>query len=222
MTHPATPAAHTSHPPTHHPTPPKQCAIDHTTPPPWHAQVARDEYRAQRLAAYRNYVNCIPADACAAVRAELVAGWPQPALHARDHWPYAFVRNHRHVASSVVHFQLRNLLCAPSAHDAVLVHDSRLQHWSAVTRATRDVLDLRGQPKGPRLPGIGRVQVCLANVVWRAERRLQAACTHTHTACGRRRHHTRTCIGHAAASPRLPPRPPPPPHTHTRARAHKR
>lgn len=137
-------------------------ATTHTLPPvPQHqnapTQVSREEYRQQRIQRYRNYMNVIPEDECPAVRAELTAGWPQPqALRA---CPYAFVRNWRTVASSIVHFQLRNLLWAASAHDVAVVYDNRVQHWNSVTRTVSDVLDLRGWPKGPRLPGLTRVQV---------------------------------------------------------------
>jgi len=122
-------------------------------------QVSRAEYRQQRVQRYRNYMNCIPEDDCPAVRAELTAGWRQPAVLAEAQWPYAFLRNWRAVASSIVHFQLRNLLWAPSAHDVAVVFENRVQHWNCVTRRVSDVLDLRGCPKGPRLPGLGRVQV---------------------------------------------------------------
>jgi hypothetical protein len=120
-------------------------------------QVSREEYRQQRIQRYRNYMNVIPEDDCPAVRAELTAGWPQP--QALRRCPYAFVRNWRTVASSIVHFQLRNLLWAASAHDVAVVYDNRVQHWNSVTRTVSDVLDLRGWPKGPRLPGLTRVQV---------------------------------------------------------------
>lgn len=125
-------------------------------------QVSRDEYRQQRIQRYRNYMNVIPEDDCPAVRAELTAGWPQPTVLSDPQWPYAFLRNWRTVASSIVHFQLRNLLWAASAHDVAVVYDNRVQHWNSVTRSVTDVLDLRGWPKGPRLPGLSRVQVCSA------------------------------------------------------------
>lgn len=122
-------------------------------------QVSRAEYRQQRVQRYHNYMNMIPEGDCPAVRAELTASWPQPAVLLDIQWPYAFLRNWRAVASSIVHFQLRNLLWACSAHDVAVVYDNRVQHWSSVTRAVSDVLDLRGWPKGPRLPGLSRVQV---------------------------------------------------------------
>lgn len=143
---PNTPTPQTRHTPSQHRNP----------------QVSRAEYRQQRVQRYRNYMNCIPEDDCPAVRAELIAGWPQPALLRESQWPFPFLRNWRAVASSIVHFQLRNLLWAASAHDVAVVYDNRVQHWNSVTRGVSDVLDLRGWPKGPRLPGLGRVQVRLA------------------------------------------------------------
>lgn len=104
-------------------------------------------------------MNCIAEEDWTNVRRELIVGWPQPTVYTAAMCPYDFIRNWRAVASSIVHFQLRNLLLASTAHDVFVVHDNRVQHWNAVTRVVGDVLDLRGQPKGPRLPGLGRVQV---------------------------------------------------------------
>ncbi|WIA08841.1 hypothetical protein OEZ85_008262 [Tetradesmus obliquus] len=127
---------------------------------PWgRLQVPRERYRQQRLQQYRNYMNCIPDEDWDAVRAELVAPWPQPRPLPRQRASYRFVRNWRGVPSSIVHFQLRNLLWAASAHDVFVVYDNRVQHWNSATRRCEDVLDLRGAPKGPRLPSMGRVQV---------------------------------------------------------------
>jgi hypothetical protein len=128
-------------------------------------QVSRHRYRQQRLQQYRNYMNCIPEEAWDAVRRELVAPWRQPSPLPPLCCPYRFVRNWRGVSSSIVHFQLRNLLWAASAHDVYVVYDNRVQHWNSVTRRVEDVLDMRGAPKGPRLPGLGRVQVGWVAVV---------------------------------------------------------
>lgn len=131
-----------------------------TPQPTWcFEQVSREEYRHQRVQRYRNYMNCIPEDDGPAARAELTQGWAQPTVLRDSQWPYAFLRNWRTVASSIVHFQLRNLLWSCSAHDVCVVYDNRVQHWNCVTRSVSDVLDLRGWPKGPRLPRLGRVQV---------------------------------------------------------------
>lgn len=121
--------------------------------------MSRDRYRLQRVQQYRNYMNCIPEDEWVSVKQELIASWPQPTLLPQLHCPYQFVRNWRAVSSSIVHFQLRNLLWAASGHDVYVVYDNRVQHWNSITRTVHDMLDLRGAPKGPRLPGLGRVQV---------------------------------------------------------------
>lgn len=106
-------------------------------------------------------MNCIQEEEWAGVRQQLIANWPQPSPCAAAACPFDFIRNWRAVSSSIVHFQLRNLLWASSAHDVYVVHDNRVRHWNAVTRAVEEVIDLRGPPKGPRLPGLGRVQVSL-------------------------------------------------------------
>jgi hypothetical protein len=41
----------------------------------------------------------------------------------------------------------------------------QVQHWNTVTRSSGDVLDLRGAPRGPSIPGVGRVQVNAVVVV---------------------------------------------------------
>lgn len=138
-------------------------------------QVSRDRYRQQRLQQYRNYMNCIPDEDWDAVRAELVAPWPQPRPLPRQRASYRFVRNWRGVPSSIVHFQLRNLLWAASAHDVFVVYDNRVQHWNSAMRRCEDVLDLRGAPKGPRLPSMGRVQVRAVRCV-RLGLRLRRSC----------------------------------------------
>lgn len=65
-----------------------------------------------------------------------------------------FVHTTRQVRCSVNHFQLRNLVWAPTAHDAYLLQDNGVVHWDAVTRSRRSVVDLSGAS-----PGLPRVQV---------------------------------------------------------------
>lgn len=146
-------------------------------------QVSRASYRQQRLSQYRNYTNLISEQDWDDVRRQLVAGWPQPPPLPPAARPYAFARNWRSVGSSVVHFQLRNLLWAPSAHDVVVVHDNRLQHFNTITRAVSDVLDLRGQPKGPRIAGLGRVQVRPAHEEQRRHAARAAHCLRRSVLC---------------------------------------
>ncbi|GBF93182.1 hypothetical protein Rsub_05914 [Raphidocelis subcapitata] len=129
---------------------------------PWdRLQFTREQYRQQRLATYRNYTNLIVDEEGSKVRRELSQGYAQPAPGGRA---FAFLRNWRGVPSSIVHFQLRNLLWALSPHELLAVNANAVSHFSTVTRTATEVLNLRGLPKGPRLPGIGRVQISTLGV----------------------------------------------------------
>jgi hypothetical protein len=124
---------------------------------PWtRLQFERNTYRKQRLSLYKTYTNLIPEDGCTQARQEMTAGYPQP---MPDGSFYTFLRNWREVNSTIVHFQLRNLLWAGSAHEVYVVADNMVQHWHCACRQTTTLLDLRGAPRGPHLPGLGRVQV---------------------------------------------------------------
>jgi len=57
---------------------------------------------------------------------------------------FAFYRNFRDVQSTIIHFQLRNLVWATSAHDVYVVHANCVKHWNMVSRRMRTVLDLTG------------------------------------------------------------------------------
>lgn len=127
-------------------------------------------------------MNCIQEQEWPNVRKQLISGWPQPTPYPAASCPFDFVRNWRAVCSSIVHFQLRNLLWCSSAHDVFVVYDNRVQHWNAVTRSVGDVLDLRGAPKGPRLPGVGRVQV--RHGCWFSHETLPSGKRHLHLLSG--------------------------------------
>ena len=45
-----------------------------------------------------------------------------------------FWRNYRAVHTTIVHFQLRNLVWATSSHDVYVMLDSCINHWSIVDR----------------------------------------------------------------------------------------
>lgn len=47
---------------------------------------------------------------------------------------YDFWRNYRAVHSTIVHFQLRNLVWATSSNDVYVMLDSCVNHWSCMTR----------------------------------------------------------------------------------------
>ncbi|CAI5506296.1 unnamed protein product [Closterium sp. Naga37s-1] len=58
---------------------------------------------------------------------------------------YEFTHNTRAVKSTIVHFQLRNLVWATSAHDVYSLHHHVINHFSPLTRNSTPVLDL-GNP----------------------------------------------------------------------------
>ncbi|CAI5514832.1 unnamed protein product [Closterium sp. Naga37s-1] len=55
---------------------------------------------------------------------------------------YEFTHNTRAVKSTIVHFQLRNLVWATSAHDAYSLHHHVINHFSPLTCKSTPVLDL--------------------------------------------------------------------------------
>lgn len=136
---------------------------------PWElTQYTREGYRAVRNREYRNYFNLEEAVAAAQPRLDAEA-----AKVADDGQYFDFYRNWRQARSSIVHFQLRNLLWATTAHDLYLVHENKVQHWNSVAqRSTAQrgaggrasgvstVMDVSGGVTGAVAPGLGQVQLC--------------------------------------------------------------
>lgn len=60
----------------------------------------------------------------------------------RDARFFHFFHNTRAVKCTVVHFQLRNLVAAPTAGDVYLMHDQGVVHWDKSAAAPREVLHL--------------------------------------------------------------------------------
>jgi hypothetical protein len=84
---------------------------------PWElTQFTRDGYRAVRNESYHNYFNLEGAVEAAQPRIDAEALQPRPGGRFFD-----FYRNWRQPRSSIVHFQLRNLLWATSGLCAVLI-----------------------------------------------------------------------------------------------------
>lgn len=77
---------------------------------------------------------------------------PPPAR--RDGEFYQFARNTRHVKSTIVHFQLRNLVWATGPHDVYTLHRCTVRHYDCLARRSSVALDLSGDSNG-----VGRVQV---------------------------------------------------------------
>ncbi|XP_074572595.1 putative WD repeat-containing protein C2A9.03 isoform X1 [Curcuma longa] len=97
---------------------------------------SRDYYREMRLKMYKNYENLL------GPRDELEQECKQ-VDHASTF--YDFYYNTRIVKSTIVHFQLRNLISATSKHDVYLVHDYSIMHWSSLQRSGKEVLNVAGK-----------------------------------------------------------------------------
>ncbi|KAL4427141.1 hypothetical protein ABPG77_001145 [Micractinium sp. CCAP 211/92] len=132
---------------------------------PWElTQYTREGYRTVRNREYRNYFNLEEAVAAAQPRTDAEA-----AKVAADGRFFSFYRNWRQARSSIVHFQLRNLLWATTAHDLYLVHENKVQHWNSVAQRSgagghgsgvSTVMDVSGGVTGAVAPGLGQVQLC--------------------------------------------------------------
>ncbi|OAY75061.1 putative WD repeat-containing protein [Ananas comosus] len=58
---------------------------------------------------------------------------------------YDFQRNTRSVKSTILHFQLRNLVWATSKHDVYLMSHYSVLHWSALTSEKYEVMNVQGR-----------------------------------------------------------------------------
>jgi len=118
---------------------------------PWRRLgLTREDYRETRLQNYKNYVNVdVPLDMIKDECKEVDKG----------HAFYDFYCNSRGVRSSIVHFQLRNLLCATSKHDVYVNYRNCIMHYSDMTRRSSPVLDLSTAARASGA-GWGHFQVC--------------------------------------------------------------
>lgn len=102
---------------------------------PWNITVTRDKYRKTRLEQYKNYEN-VPNSG------EASAKGCTPTKKGGKF--YEFWCNTRSVRSTILHFQLRNLVWASSKHDVYLMSHFSVIHWSALTGKKTEVLDVSG------------------------------------------------------------------------------
>jgi hypothetical protein len=75
---------------------------------------------------------------------------------------YEFYRNYPELQTSIVHFQLRNLVWATTSHDVAVVHNNCVHKWNMMTGATKTVLDLTGTGKKSPLQFMGLVHISTA------------------------------------------------------------
>ncbi|XP_023534846.1 uncharacterized WD repeat-containing protein C2A9.03-like isoform X2 [Cucurbita pepo subsp. pepo] len=124
---------------------------------PWERlHFTREKCRETRLKQYKNYENL------SRPREDLEKECLQVEM---GHAFYNFQFNTRLVKSTIVHFQLRNLLWATSKHDVYLMQNYSVLHWSSLLRRSKEVLNV-AKPVVPtlKLPGLmsqplSRVQI---------------------------------------------------------------
>ncbi|XVF36744.1 hypothetical protein REPUB_Repub19eG0084800 [Reevesia pubescens] len=124
---------------------------------PWERlNFTRDKYRETRLRQYKNYENL------SGSREQMEK---ECLLVEKGKAFYDFQFNTRLVKSTIVHFQLRNLLWATSKHDVYLMQNYSVMHWSSLFRKGKEVLNV-AKPIVPSLnrPGLlsqqlSRVQI---------------------------------------------------------------
>ncbi|KAH0927355.1 hypothetical protein HID58_019611 [Brassica napus] len=124
---------------------------------PWdRLSISRDKYRQTRLLQYKNYEN-VPNSG---ESSEKVCNVTQKGGQF-----YGFWRNSRSVKSTILHFQLRNLVWATSKHDVYLMSNFLLTHYSSLTSGKKEVLNVRGhvapseKHPGSLLEGFTQTQV---------------------------------------------------------------
>lgn len=124
---------------------------------PWvRLATTREKYRARRLVEYKNYEN-IPNSAEGALK--LCKSTEKGGKY------YEFSRNTRKVKSTILHFQLRNLVWATSKHDVYLISHYSVRHWSALSSADTEIMNVEGhvapneKHAGSLLEGFSQTQV---------------------------------------------------------------
>ncbi|KAJ6293521.1 hypothetical protein OIU78_025482 [Salix suchowensis] len=124
---------------------------------PWERlRITRDVYRQTRLEQYKNYEN-IPHSGEDSKK--------DCKITEKGGLYYEFRQNSRSVKSTILHFQLRNLVWATTKHDVYLMSHFSVIHWSSLTCSKADVLDVSGhvapteKHPGSLLEGFTQTQV---------------------------------------------------------------
>ncbi|XP_056857224.1 uncharacterized WD repeat-containing protein C2A9.03 [Raphanus sativus] len=124
---------------------------------PWdRLSITREKYRQTRLDQYKNYEN-VPNSGDSSGKDCMVT---QKGAIFYDFW-----RNSRSIKSSILHFQLRNLVWATSKHDVYLMSQFLVSHYSTLTCGKHEVLNVQGHVSpsekhpGSLLEGFTKTQV---------------------------------------------------------------
>ncbi|KAG2661148.1 uncharacterized WD repeat-containing protein C2A9.03-like [Panicum virgatum] len=97
--------------------------------------VTREKYRQTRLEQYKNYEN-VPNSGEEAMK--------DCKPTEKGGMYYEFRQNTRSVKSTILHFQLRNLVWATSKHDVYFTSHYSIRHWSALSGATTELMNVEG------------------------------------------------------------------------------
>ncbi|CAL5061527.1 unnamed protein product [Urochloa decumbens] len=101
---------------------------------PWERlNYGRDDYRGQRLNGYRNYESLS--------RSHELLDSECKQVDKRGTF-YDFCFNTRFAKSTVVHFQLRDLVWATSKHDVYMSQNYSVMHWSSLLQRGKEVLNV--------------------------------------------------------------------------------
>ncbi|XP_022039597.1 uncharacterized WD repeat-containing protein C2A9.03 isoform X1 [Helianthus annuus] len=118
--------------------------------------ITREKYRQTRLEQYKNYEN-IPHSGEGSEKACKVTN--------KTGLFYDFRQNSRSARSTILHFQLRNLVWATSKHDVYLMSHFSVFHWSSLKSVKTEVLNVSGhvapceKHPGSLLEGFTQTQV---------------------------------------------------------------
>jgi len=81
--------------------------------------------------------------------------------HIAEPNAFKFSRNWRRVRSSIVHFQLRNLLWATSPNSLYYISDNRVLFWNSLSRRPPyEIMDVSGVVSSAIAPGLGQLSLC--------------------------------------------------------------
>ncbi|XXG61261.1 hypothetical protein AAC387_Pa04g2965 [Persea americana] len=122
---------------------------------PWERMnFSREKYREMRLKQYKNYQNL-------SYSPEKLQEECKEVEKGGTFFDFQF--NTRLVKSTIVHFQLRNLLWATSKHDVCLMQNYSVMHWSSLLRRGREVINVAG-PITPNPRHCGSIAQSLSRV----------------------------------------------------------
>ncbi|XP_004294875.1 PREDICTED: uncharacterized WD repeat-containing protein C2A9.03-like [Fragaria vesca subsp. vesca] len=124
---------------------------------PWdRLSITREKYRQTRLEQYKNYENIPNSGEGSGKDCDITK---------KGSTYYEFRRNARSVKSTILHFQLRNLVWATSKHDVYLMSHFSVIHWSSISCSKSEVLNVSGhvapseKHPGSLLEGFTQTQV---------------------------------------------------------------